>query len=80
MADLLYLCYNKAYGHQTWQGGGLIREASTNKVKKIFEHMVTRGDVIIYLDYNMSMGTWPGRIVTFNEELPFIKPEDLLIA
>ena len=42
--------------------------------------MVTRGDVIIYLDYNMPMGTWPGRIVTFNEELPFIKPEDLLIA
>ena len=41
MLNLLYLYYNNAYGHQTWQGGDLLREASTIKVTQPFEHMVT---------------------------------------
>ena len=44
--DMLYFYYNKAYGHQTWQGGDLLLEASTHKVTQSFEHMVTLGLVI----------------------------------
>ena len=44
--DLLYLNYNKSYGHQTWQGGDLLWEASTQKVTQAFEHVVTWGHEI----------------------------------
>ena len=46
MLNLLYLYYNNAYGHQTWQGGDLLREASTIKVTQPFEQMVTWDHVI----------------------------------
>ena len=44
--DMLYLYYQKAYGHQTWQEGNLLWEASNHKVTQPFEHMVTQSHVI----------------------------------
>ena len=44
--DALYLYYNKIHGHQTWQGGDFLWEASCHKITPSFECMVTWGHVI----------------------------------
>ena len=41
--DLLYLYNHKAYGHQTWQGGDLLWEASFHKVTWPFDQVVLEG-------------------------------------
>ena len=38
--DLLYLCYNSAYGHQTWQDDDPLWEVSTYKVTQSFEEVI----------------------------------------
>ena len=54
----LYLHYQSAYGHQTWQDGNLPWRAPTHKVICLFDHVVLRDDVT-YLNYYIFNATVP---------------------
>ena len=77
--DLLYVYYHRAYCHQTWQVCDLQWKASTYKVAKPFE--LTWGHVINWKYFIFTIiifkATKPSTVVTYNEELPSIKLQDI---
>ena len=76
----LYL--HKVYGYQTWQGCDLLWGASTHNVTKRFKqgHVRSIDKLKAYFHYWKPAATKPGRVVTYNEELPSIKSHDPLIT
>ena len=79
---MLYHHYYEVYGCLTWQSGDLVCEASTHNVKQAFHHVVLQSYVINKKHIStstMSVATKPGRMVTYNEDLPFIKSYVMMI-
>ena len=65
----LYLRYQNTYDHQTWQVDNLPWEAPTNRVTRLFDHMVLQDHVTNKNHYiyttRVFMATKLGRLITF---------------
>ena len=71
-----YLCYCSAYEHQALQGGDLPWQAPSIIVTSPFNHMVLLQHVTnkkYIFRATISMTTTPGKMVTYNEELPLLE-------
>ena len=78
----LYLHYQRAYGHQTWQDGNLPWWTPACKVTLPFDHVVLWDHVTNWNHYisitTVPMATKLGRMVTYLDGLLSIKSHELL--
>ena len=81
---LIYLYYQSAYGHQTWQDGNLTWRAPTHKVKQRLDHMVLQVHVTSKSHYTSTtrvlMATKLGSMITYLDGLLSIKSHDPVIS
>ena len=81
--EVFYLHFHNACGNKTWHESNFYWETSTHKIKKPYNHTVL-GDDVTSKNHNistttMNIATKLARAEIYNEELPSLTPQGLLI-